>query len=335
MEKIIKKIKDGLVYINSNESAAAGELKYIIKLVNVADNITISNTDTANTIVQLKDFKKVLDILEDTKISGLIKKEKIEILKDKMKLSISYDFRDMNTNYMDKAKKITIKSGDIKKMIQLKKDISSNGELKYISITEHGVAATDSYRLGILKSDVKVEKLYLIPDAVIELIEAEKQVELYKDEYDRYKIEFRGITIKWNNFNNNFPNFKEILKQAEKLPHQIIFDKKEFENNLKKLNKISMECSEKYRTNFKLDNNTIVSAFNKTMDIEQEIKTLNHVSAPINISFKGDYLMDYLKRVDVEKLVINYNHSSSMISMEHGEYKYLLMPMVWSDKNDR
>lgn len=328
MKKIIKKIKDGLVYINTNESAAAGELKYIIKLVNVADNITISNTDAANTIVQLKDFKKVMDILEDVKISGIKDKEKLEILKDKTKLSVSYDYRDKNTDYMDQAKKIIIKSGDIKKMIQLKKDISSGGALQYIALTEYRIAATDTYRLGILKSDIKVDKVHLIPDGVIDLIEAEKQVNLYKDNYDRYKIEFRGITIQWSNSNNSFPNFKEILKSSDKLPHQITFNKKEFETVLKKLNKISMDCAEKYRTNFKLDNNTIITVFNKSMEMEQEIKSLNKINNSINIAFKGDFLMDYLKRINAEELIINYNHSSSMINMAHGEYQYLLMPML-------
>lgn len=335
MEKIIKKIKDGLVYINTNESAAAGELKYIIKLVNVADNITISNTDAANTMIQLKDFKKVMDILEDVKISGIKDKEKLEILKDKTKLSVSYDYRDKNTDYMDQAKKIIIKSGDIKKMIQLKKDISSGGALQYIALTEYGIAATDTYRLGILKSDIKVDKVHLIPDSVIDLIEAEKQVNLYKDNYDRYKIEFRGITIQWSNSNNSFPNFKEILKGSDKLPYQITFNKKEFETVLKKLNKISMDCAEKYRTNFKLDNNTIITVFNKSMEMEQEIKSLNKINNSINIAFKGDFLMDYLKRIDAEELIINYNHSSSMINMTHGEYQYLLMPMVWRDKDDK
>lgn len=335
MEKIIKKIKDGLVYINTNASGAAGELKYIIKLTNIADNITISNTTAANTMVQLKDFKKVMDILEDTKISGIVEKEKLEILKDKTKLSVSYDYRDKNTDYMDQAKKIIIKSGDIKKMIQLKKDILTSGDLKYIALTDYGIAATDTYRLGILKSDAKVKDLHLIPSIVIDLIEGEKEIELYKDNNNRYRIEFRGIIIHWTNSYERFPDFKSVIKQGAASQHKITFNKKELETALKKLNKISMECSDKYRTNFTFDNTTIITAENKTLELEQELKPLNHVSNSIKIAFNGDFLMDYLKRIDATELTVNYTHSTCMINMEHGEYQYYLMPMVWRDKDDK
>lgn len=335
MEKIIKKIKDGLVYINTNASAAAGELKYIIKLVNVADNITISNTDTTNTMIQLKDFKKVMDILEDVKVSGIKDKEKLEILKGKTKLSVSYDYRDKNTDYMDQAKKIIIKSEDIKKMIQLKKDISSGGALQYIALTEYGITATDTYRLGILKSDVKVESLHLIPATVIDLIEGEKQIELYKDNNNRYRTEFRGITIRWTNCYERFPDFKSVIKQGVASQYKIVFNKKELEAALKKLNKISMDSQEKYRTNFIFDNTTIITAANKTLELEQQLKAINHVSNSIKMAFNGDFLIDYLKRIDATELTINYTHSSFMINMEHGEYQYLLMPMVWRDKDDK
>lgn len=334
MEKIIKKVKDARVFLNPGESAAAGKLKVIIQLSNTADNITIYNTDAASAEISLKDFKKVLDILENPTVTDLKENNKLEILKDNSKISIDFDYRKKEVITEAGEKEIIIKAADIKKMVQLRKDITG-GTINYVAITKYGFSATDSYRLGILKSDIKVNDVYLIPYSVIDLIENEKKIKLSQDKTGKYQIELDDLKIQFNNFLKNFPGIDSILKTASNLSYNITFNKKELEKTLKKVNKIAIECQEKYRIQLILNKTTTITATNKTMEIEQQIKALQTCGESIKIAFNSSFLLDFLKRVVVEEVTMNYYSTNTMVNFNTDDYQYILMPMAWRDQNDK
>lgn len=309
MEKIIKKIKDGQVFLNTG-------IYGVNAIINIGgvNKVKIYNTLEADVFIQTNLIKKVLDVLED--------KNNIEIIKDKQLL-----FKQGKTE-------------DVEKIINLKKDIKPDADaVKYVYISDVGIAATDSYRLGVYNSNISnIDADFMIPYEVIDFLElAKNEIKVLKKEHD-YILELgRGIKIAWKNYYTHYPDVRNVIKFGDTMEWNATLNRKELEKVLKKAVKISVDNIENKNStvwNIKRDSNTLeVYAANKEMDITQELKI--ETEHDLKISLNGPNILDYLKRVKKDDVTFKFLGSNSMIVFENDGYKYYCMPLAWRDADGK
>lgn len=335
MEKIIKKIKDGQVFLNTG-------IYGVNAIINIGgvNKVKIYNTLEADVFIQTNLIKKVLDVLED--------KNNIEIIKDKQllfkqgKTELKVKFED-DSQYIEEFKpehQITIEAADVEKIINLKKDIKPDADaVKYVYISDAGIAATDSYRLGVYNSNISnIDADFMIPYEVIDFLElAKNEIKVLKKEHN-YILELgRGIKITWQNYFTHYPEVKNIVRFGNSMEWNATLNRKELEKVLKKAVKISVDNAENKNStvwNIKRDSTTLeVYADNKKMDITQELKI--ETEHDLKISLNGPYILDYLKRVKKDDVTFKFLGSNSMIVFENDDYKYYCMPLAWRDKDDK
>lgn len=335
MEKIIKKIKGGQVFLNTG-------IYGVNAIINIGgvNKVKIYNTLEADVFIQTNLIKKVLDVLED--------KNDIEIIKDKQllfkqgKTELKVKFED-DKQYIEEIKaehQITIEAADIEKIINLKKDIKTDADaVKYVYISDAGIAATDSYRLSVYNSNISnIDADYMIPYEVIDFLElAKNKIKVLKKGHD-YILELgRGIKITWKNFYTQYPDIRNVAKFGDNMEFNATLNRKELEKVLKKAIKISVDNKENKNSTvwtIKRDSNKLeVYATNKEIDIEQELTI--RAASDLKISLNGPYILDYLKRVKKDDVTFKFLGSNSMIAFDNDDYKYYCMPLAWRDEYDK
>lgn len=335
MKKIIKKIKDGQVFLNTG-------IYGVNAIINIGgvNKVKIYNTLEADVFIQTNLIKKVLDVLED--------KNNIEIIKDKQllfkqgKTELKVKFED-DSQYIEEFKpehQIIVEAADVEKIINLKKDIKPDADaVKYVYISDAGIAATDSYRLGVYDSNISnIDAEFMIPYEVIDFLElAKNEIKVLKKEHD-YILELgRGIKIAWQNYFTHYPEVKNIVRFGNSMEWNATLNRKELEKVLKKAVKISVDNKENKNStvwNIKRDSTTLeVYAANKEMDITQELKI--ETEHDLKISLNGPYILDYLKRVKKDDVTFKFLGSNSMVVFENDDYKYYCMPLAWRDEDDK
>lgn len=335
MEKIIKKIKDGQVFLNTG-------IYGVNAIINIGgvNKVKIYNTLEADVFIQTNLIKKVLDVLEDKNNIEIIKDKQLLFKKEKTELKVKFE---EDSQYIEEFKpehQIIVEAADVEKIINLKKDIKPDADaVKYVYISDAGIAATDSYRLGVYNSNISnIGADFMIPYEVIDFLElAKNEIKLLKKEHN-YILELgRGIKITWQNYFTHYPEVKNIIRFGNSMEWSATLDRKELEKTLKKAVKISVDNTENKNSTIwtiERDSNTLeVYAANKEMEITQELKieTEHDLKIPLN----GPYILDYLKRVKKDDVTFKFLGSNSMIVFENDNYKYYCMPLAWRDKDDK
>lgn len=335
MEKIIKKIKDGQVFLNTG-------IYGVNAIINIGgvNKVKIYNTQEADVFIQTNLIKKVLDVLEDKNNIEIIKDKQLLFKKEKTELKVKFE---EDSQYIEEFKpehQIIVEAADVEKIINLKKDIKSDVDaVKYVYISDAGIAATDSYRLGVYNSNISnIDADFMIPYEVIDFLElANNEIKVLKKEQN-YTLELgRGIKITWKNYFTHYPDVRNVIKFGDTMEWNATLNRKELEKVLKKAVKISVDNTENKNStvwNVKRDSTSLeVYAANKEMEITQELKI--ETEHDLKISLNGPYILDYLKRVKKDDVTFKFLGSNSMIVFENDDYKYYCMPLAWRDKDDK
>lgn len=330
MEKIIKKIKDGSIFLNTKKHG-------VNAIVNLGDTdkIKIYNTLEADAHIQTSLIKKAFEVVEGPHIEVIKDRKDLTIKQEKTTLKLEYQESSQTITEFKPDHKITVSMDDIKKMIELKKDIKpDNDAIKYIYISSVGIAATDTYRLGVYKSDIKINDNidFMVPYAVVELLELVKnQITINKKDHDYIAELGADIKISWKNFYTQFPDVKNIIKIKDAFDRTLKINKKDLEKALKKAIKISVDDPEgKNATTWTIKKDNIeIYGKNEKMNITQELKA--EATHDLKIALNGSYILDYLKRIKDETITINYMTSSQMIIFDNNNYNYYCMPLALRD----
>lgn len=334
MEKIIKKIKDGQVFLNTKKHG----VNAIINLGGV-DQVQIYNTLEADVFLQTDLIKKAFNVLDDGDIE-ILKDKKLTFKQGKTELKVKFE---EDSQYIEEFKpehQIIVEAADVEKVINLKKDIKPDADaVKYVYISNVGIAATDSYRLGVYNSNISnIDTWFMIPYAVIDFLElAKNEIKVLKKEHN-YILELgRGIKITWKNFYTHYPDVRNVIKFGDTMEWNATLNRKELEKVLKKAVKISVDNTENKNSTLwtikKYSNILEIYAANKEMEIKQELKI--ETEHDLKISLNGPYILDYLKRVKKDDVTFKFLGSNSMIVFENDDYKYYCMPLAWRDEDDK
>lgn len=334
MEKIIKKIKEGQVFLNTGIYGVNG----IINIGGV-NKVKIYNTLETDAYIQTNLIKKALDVLVGGDIE-ILKDKQLLFKQGKTQLKVNYTIDTQYIEEIESEHQITVGSDDIEKMINLRKDIKSvNDAVKYIYISDAGIAATDSYRLGVYDSNISnIDTDYLIPYEVIGFLElAKNEIKILKKEHD-YILELgRGIKISWKNFYTQYSDIKSIIKAGSIYEWNATATKKELETAIKKAVKISVDNIDyKNSTQWTInrDSNILeITADNENMNIKQDVKIQS--TNNFEIALNGAFILDYLKRIKTESVNFKFLGANSMIIFDNDNYKYYCMPLAIRDKDDK
>lgn len=194
-------------------------------------------------------------------------------------------------------------------------------------------AATDSFRLTEKKLETKQispQSMIIPRNTVMELIrlcgETEGDVALRVAD-NQISFSNNDVELISRLIDGNYPDYSKVI--PENFVSKALIDKNELEKNIRlaglfssNISDIKLQCS---------DNNLHISAKNSE---KGEIKT--GVAAvlknePFEISLNFNYLLDGLKIIDTEKVVIEFTGSGSPLVLRPNDEKrsviYLIMPL--------
>lgn len=286
----------------------------------------IKNIESTGTIIISS--KYILDIIRKMP-SDIINFE----MQDSLKIKIYSDFNQYNLNCLDPndypniklithKDPVTIKADILKEVINQTSFAISSQELRPIltglNLKINGdlmeVIATDSYRLA--KKNIKLEQPSLVDVNIV--IPGKNVVELEHilvddDEVsmnvfnNRVLFEYKNLKFQTNILSGNYPNTLnliptefEIIVQAKKAEFMGAVDRAALLTQGKDKNIIKMKIENK-----EMVINSFASEIGKT---EEKVQIDTDEKSNIDISFSAKYMMDALKTIKDEEILILLNN---------------------------
>lgn len=286
----------------------------------------IKNIESTGTIIISS--KYILDIIRKMP-SDIINFE----MQDSLKIKIYSDFNQYNLNCLDPndypniklithKDPVTIKADVLKEVINQTSFAISTQELRPIltglNLKINGdlmeVIATDSYRLA--KKNIKLEQASLVDVNIV--IPGKNVVELEHilvddDEVsmnvfnNRVLFEYKNLKFQTNILSGNYPNTSnliptefEIIVQAKKAEFMGAVDRAALLTQGKDKNIIKMKIENK-----EMVINSFASEIGKT---EEKVQIDTDEKSNIDISFSAKYMMDALKTIKDEEILILLNN---------------------------
>lgn len=308
------------------------------------DGLTLMASDSELTIESFIESKLIKNIestgtiiISSKYILDIIRKMPSDIInfemQDSLKIKIYSDFNQYNLNCLDPndypniklithKDPVTIKADILKEVINQTSFAISSQELRPIltglNLKINGdlmeVIATDSYRLA--KKNIKLEQPSLVDVNIV--IPGKNVVELEHilvddDEVsmnvfnNRVLFEYKNLKFQTNILSGNYPNTLnliptefEIIVQAKKAEFMGAVDRAALLTQGKDKNIIKMKIENK-----EMVINSFASEIGKT---EEKVQIDTDEKSNIDISFSAKYMMDALKTIKDEEILILLNN---------------------------
>ena len=308
------------------------------------DGLTLMASDSELTIESFIESKLIKNIestgtiiISSKYILDIIRKMPSDIInfemQDSLKIKIYSDFNQYNLNCLDPndypniklithKDPVTIKADILKEVINQTSFAISSQELRPIltglNLKINGdlmeVIATDSYRLA--KKNIKLEQPSLVDVNIV--IPGKNVVELEHilvddDEVsmnvfnNRVLFEYKNLKFQTNILSGNYPNTSnliptefEIIVQAKKAEFMGAVDRAALLTQGKDKNIIKMKIENK-----EMVINSFASEIGKT---EEKVQIDTDEKSNIDISFSAKYMMDALKTIKDEEILILLNN---------------------------
>lgn len=308
------------------------------------DGLTLMASDSELTIESFIESKLIKNIestgtiiISSKYILDIIRKMPSDIInfemQDSLKIKIYSDFNQYNLNCLDPndypniklithKDPVTIKADILKEVINQTSFAISSQELRPIltglNLKINGdlmeVIATDSYRLA--KKNIKLEQHSLVDVNIV--IPGKNVVELEHilvddDEVsmnvfnNRVLFEYKNLKFQTNILSGNYPNTLnliptefEIIVQAKKAEFMGAVDRAALLTQGKDKNIIKMKIENK-----EMVINSFASEIGKT---EEKVQIDTDEKSNIDISFSAKYMMDALKTIKDEEILILLNN---------------------------
>jgi len=124
-----------------------------------------------------------------------------------------------------------------------------------------------------------------------------------------------------------FPDWKSILPDEDKLDKVYVIDREAFEEAIKRVSLMSTKETRLVKLRF---GGGKLFLFSQCVDGEGEEEIDIEGDKEFNVSFNAAYLLEGLKQVDSEKLVMRYEspvHPALFEPQDDTGWRYLLMPV--------
>lgn len=195
------------------------------------------------------------------------------------------------------------------------------------------MVATDSYRLAYtqlkLDKDLKNEEI-IIPSKTLnelsKLLNSEDEIRFLITD-NQILFEFSEITIISRLIEGQFPNYKQVIPDNHKT--EIKLKKKELLNATKRAALVARNNSNIIKTKFQNDKLMIESNAPEVGQAYEELSTSQH-GDDTEIAFNANYLIDVLKVIDNEEILIELSGELSpgvIKEVDNDNYIHVIMPV--------
>lgn len=304
-----------------------------------------TNSGSDSITVSAKKFQEILRVLpEESKVSLDIQENKLLIKANKSRFSLqTLPARDFPVvaEQLEKATKIVIKQGLLKKLLGLVQYAMAQQDIRYylngVLLVIEGnlirLIATDGHRLAFVSSKLEREysrhevilsrktvnelaKLLSDTDQEIVLELAEKQV----------RLSFEDVVLTSKVIDGKFPDYERVIP---KYTNHLSIDRLTIVQALQRAAILSNEKFRGVRFVLTEKNLRIISSNSEQEEAQEDIENDYH-GAALDIGFNVNYLLDGLNNSPAD--VVNFSfgdpNSSILITVSgEDEFKYVVMPM--------
>lgn len=193
-------------------------------------------------------------------------------------------------------------------------------------------AATDGRRLALVEKPMDEAipgegDVILPPKAVTEVLKmGQPEDQLVVQLTDRRAAFKAGNTLLTSKLvDGNYPNYRQVVPNA--FGHDVVIPRAEFQTVLNRVSMVVSETSASVR--LKLEKaQMIVSATSSEFGESNEPLEVSYEGKPIQIAFNPGFLMDPLKHLETNQVMLRFNDEYSPVSLSGDEgFLYILMPM--------
>ncbi len=209
-----------------------------------------------------------------------------------------------------------------------------NGALFELNTNKLTLVSSDTYRLSLIETsldkDIEQElNPIIIPSkALLELsrlIDKDENIAIIIDN-NQAQFESNNIKIRVRLIDGKFPSYQNVI--PNEYSTKIIADTKDLLMSIERATVISSDESFNKTCTIKLDvkNNMInISSYSPNIGQLDDNLMVDKEGEDINISFNGNYLIDILKIIDTDKVIIelNGNLSPGIIKPYESKMNYL------------
>ncbi|MGM0471162.1 MAG: DNA polymerase III subunit beta [Bacillota bacterium] len=235
----------------------------------------------------------------------------------------------------------TLPQEEFKKIINRTKFATSNDEsrpfltggLLLLDEQDLKMVATDSYRLAY--SEYKLNQKFSTKKAIIpsktlnelsKLLNSEEDIKFIITD-NQILFEFSGITIISRLIEGQFPNYNQVIPDKENTIVKI--NKEELLNAAKRASLVAKNDSNIIKTEF-VDNRLIIQSNAPEVGQAYEEVTTNQQGENTKISFNASYLIDVLKVLDEEEVLLKLSGELSpgiIKEANSNDYLHVIMPV--------
>lgn len=193
-------------------------------------------------------------------------------------------------------------------------------------------AATDSRRLALVEKPLAGENPgegdVILPPKVVgeiqKIFEGEDGLTVQLSE-KRVAFKTADTIVMSRLVEGNYPNYRQVV--PTNFARTLVIPREEF---ISVLNRVSMVISETSgAVKLKVEGTQmVVSASSTEFGESNEPMDVSYEGNPVNLSFNPGFLMDPLKHLECDRIVLQFNDEYSPVSLSGDEgFLYILMPM--------
>ncbi len=215
-----------------------------------------------------------------------------------------------------------------------------NGALLLLKPLSATMVATDGHRLAHVEKQLNFDHInheirVLVPKKALAelqrlLSEAEEEdlVSFGKDETHLF-FQIKNRLMISRTLTGQFPNYDAVLPKENN--RVVVLSREDVTSAIKRVSLLADDKS--HAIKLQLDNNTLeISSNNVDLGEAREVIETNYTSAPINIGFNCQYLLDFLAVTEDSSVSFEFKDDQSAGQLrpatdEEYHYRYIVMPM--------
>ncbi|WP_194192605.1 DNA polymerase III subunit beta [Clostridium chrysemydis] len=312
--------------------------------VSIETNIDVDVKEEGSIVIDAKIFSEIIRKLPNSEIEiETMQNETIQITCEKSVFNVVYmkaeEFPELPT--VNEGEEVTVPQNILKSMIKATSFAIAQDETRPIlqgilfEIKDKNInlVALDGYRLAIKSEyiDSDLEKDVVIPGKTLNEVS-----KILEDSEDLVKITFTKNHILFTFektrvisrlLEGKFVNYKSLLPEEHKL--EVLVDKQEFQNGIERASLMAKDGNNNL-VKFEVEDESIIISSNSQLGKVREEVTINLQGEKIQIAFNSRYLLDVLKNLDEEEIVLEMTSSVSPCIIKGKEvdnYRYLVLPV--------
>ena len=240
----------------------------------------------------------------------------------------------------DNSKPLKMEQNTLRDLLKRTAYAVSNDETRYVLngvfMSFKGekltVVATDGRRLALAEADIEIAKgnetEFILPSkAVAELqrLLADKGEVNLTIGPNQIIIELGGTTLVSKLIEGTYPNFRQVIPTEAK--ERVTMDRESLQAALHRASILANEKSQSVKLSFG-KNSLTITATTPEVGEARETMAINYKGKEINIAFNPLYLMDPLRNLDADEVIIELTDDLSPGVLKiNAPFLYVLMPM--------